>query len=134
MNFILALPSNLRSQQIWLTVILVFQLNANLFLSKDRFTRVKISIYFNNINDYISVSSSPTPIVVRLESYVGIFCVQLEFLQQLKLPRNVAQGDCPRTTPNFGSPRSQQWYVMDWANSNDTEEIWHEMEIVQAIH
>jgi hypothetical protein len=24
--------------------------------------------------------------------------------------------------------------VMDWANSNDTEEIWHEMEIVQAIH
>lgn len=37
---------------------LVSQLNANHFLSKDRLTRVKNSIYFNNSDDYISASSS----------------------------------------------------------------------------
>jgi len=45
---------------------LVSQLNANPFLSKDRLTRVKNSIYFNNSNDYISASSSTKTILLGL--------------------------------------------------------------------
>lgn len=45
---------------------LVSQLNANKIMSKDRLTQVKDSIYFNNNDDYISASSSPTFMLVGL--------------------------------------------------------------------
>ena len=55
---------------------LVSQLNANMFLSNDKLTRVKDSIYFNNNDNYISTSSSPTSMMVGLGYDVGVFhCV-----------------------------------------------------------
>ena len=47
--------------------------------------------------------------LVRVGFDVVIFLcleIQLEFLQQLKLPRNAAEGDCPITMRNFSFPRS----------------------------
>ena len=46
--------------------------------------RVKNLIYFNNNDDYIKASSSPTSMLVRLECVVGILLcpkICLEFLQ-----------------------------------------------------
>ena len=71
-------------------VALVSQLNANVLLSKDRFTHVKISIFFKNNNDYISASSLPTPMLVRLGSNLGIFLYPTRISSTLDLPRNVA--------------------------------------------
>ena len=55
---------------------LVFQLNANPFLSKDRLTRVKNSIYFNNSDDYISASSSQDTMWLGLEMDCGVYFMQ----------------------------------------------------------
>lgn len=80
---------------------LVSQLNTNPFLSKDRLTQVKYSIYFNYIDDHINASSSPISMLVRLGFDVGIFLgpkIKLESLQQLKLPNNTIEGDLPRAT------------------------------------
>ena len=66
--------------------------------------QVKISIYFNNNDDYINTSSSPTFMLVKLGSDVGVFlCLekQLKFLQQFKLPINIIEGDRGRTTPQL---------------------------------
>lgn len=55
---------------------LVSQLNSNPFLSKDRLTRVKNSIYFNNSDDYISASSSTEAMLLGLGMDCGIYFVQ----------------------------------------------------------
>lgn len=52
---------------------LVSQLSANLFLSKDKVTQVKKSIYFNINDDYISASSLSTSMLIRLASDVDRF-------------------------------------------------------------
>ena len=52
---------------------LVGQLNGNLYLSKDRLTRIKNSIYFNNADDYDGVASSTTTMFMGLESDVGVY-------------------------------------------------------------
>lgn len=52
---------------------LVFQLNSNLFLSKDRLTRVKNSIYFNHSHDYISASSSMDTMLLGLGMDCGVY-------------------------------------------------------------
>jgi len=54
---------------------LVSQFNANLFLSKDRLTRMKILIYFNNFDDYIASSSTDT-ILLGLEMDCGVYFMQ----------------------------------------------------------
>ena len=98
--------------------ILVSQLNANPFLFKDMLTWVKNAIYFKNNDDYIYTSSSPTFVLVGLAFNAGVLVclqIQLEFLQQFKLPRNIAKGYLPRTTQNFSFPRNWQWYMVDWA-------------------
>ena len=56
---------------------LVSQLNAYLFLFKDRLTQVTNSIYFNSIDDYICASSSCTSMSVGLGYNVGVFSVHI---------------------------------------------------------
>ena len=55
---------------------LVSQLNANPFLSKDRLTRVKNSIYFNNFDDYISASSSTDTMLLGLGMDCRVYFMQ----------------------------------------------------------
>lgn len=55
---------------------LVSQLNANPFLSKDRLTRVKNSIYFNNSDDYISASSSTETMLLGLGMDCEVYFMQ----------------------------------------------------------
>ena len=55
---------------------LVSQLNANPFLSKDRLTRVKNSIYFNNSDDYINASSSTERMLLGLGMDCGVYFMQ----------------------------------------------------------
>ena len=55
---------------------LVSQLNGNPFLSKDRLTRVKHSMYFNNHDDYMSAASSSSTCLLGLGSDCGVYFVQ----------------------------------------------------------
>ena len=52
---------------------LVSQLNVNHFLSKDRLTKVKNSIYFNNVDDYINASSSTEKNLLGLGMDCGVY-------------------------------------------------------------
>ena len=56
--------------------ILVSQLNANPFLSKDRLTGVKNSIYFNNLDDYIPASCSMKTMLLGLGMDCGVYFMQ----------------------------------------------------------
>jgi len=53
----------------------VSQLNSNPFLSKDRLTRIKNSIYFNTSDDYINASSTET-MLLGLGRDCGVYFVQ----------------------------------------------------------
>ena len=55
---------------------LVGQLNGNPFLSKDRLTRVKKSMYFNNGEDYLSTAQCSNTCFVGIGSDVGVYFVQ----------------------------------------------------------
>lgn len=55
---------------------LVSQLNVNPFLSKDRLTRVKSSLYFNNSESYLAAASSSSSCFVGVGSDVGVYFVQ----------------------------------------------------------
>ena len=55
---------------------LIFQLNASLFLYKDKLMQVKNSIYFKNVDDYISASSCPLPCWLVWDMMWASFCVQ----------------------------------------------------------
>jgi hypothetical protein len=51
---------------------LVNELNGNPFLSKDKLTRIRNSIYFNNADDYLSVASSTSTCLLGLGSHCGV--------------------------------------------------------------
>jgi hypothetical protein len=51
----------------------VSELNGNPYLSKDRLTRVRNSIYFNNAEDYLSAASSNSMMLLGLGSDCGVF-------------------------------------------------------------
>jgi hypothetical protein len=53
-----------------------------LFLSKDRLTRVKNSLYFNNADVYLSAAQSSSTCFVGIGSDVGIFFVQRSTLSR----------------------------------------------------
>ena len=55
---------------------LVSQLNGNSFFSKDRLTRVKHSMYFNNHDDYISAASSSSSCLLGIGTDCGVYFVQ----------------------------------------------------------
>ena len=55
---------------------LASQLNGNPFLSKDRLTRVKNSMYFNNHDDYLSAAASSNTCLLGIESDCGVYFVQ----------------------------------------------------------
>jgi len=55
---------------------LVGQLNGNPFLSKDRLTRVKKSLYFNNSEDYLNAAQCSNTCFVGIGSDVGVYFVQ----------------------------------------------------------
>ena len=55
---------------------LVAELNGNPFLSKDRLTRIKNSVFFNNAEDYLSAANSYTSQLLGLGSDCGVFFIQ----------------------------------------------------------
>ena len=55
---------------------LVSKLNGNLFLSKDRLTRIKNSIYFNHVEDYLHAVQSSSICLLTLGSDCGVYFVQ----------------------------------------------------------
>ena len=55
---------------------LIGQLNGNSFLSKDRLTCVKNSLYFNNSDAYLSATQCSKTYFIRIGSNVGVFFVQ----------------------------------------------------------
>lgn len=61
---------------------LVADLNGNPFLSKDRLTRIKNSVYFNNADDYLSAANSSTTALLGLGSDCGVYFVQSASLNQ----------------------------------------------------
>jgi hypothetical protein len=52
------------------------KLNGNPFLSKDRLTRIRNSIYFNNFEDYLSAATSNSTCLLGLGSDCGVFFVE----------------------------------------------------------
>lgn len=52
---------------------LISQMNGNPYVSKDRLTRMKNSIYFNNSDDYLAAASSTTSMLLGLGSDVGVY-------------------------------------------------------------
>jgi hypothetical protein len=56
--------------------MLVIQLNANIFLSKDRLTHVRKSIYSNNSNVYFTTTSSSNTCLLSLGNNCGVYFVQ----------------------------------------------------------
>jgi hypothetical protein len=54
---------------------LVSELNGNPYLSKDRLTRVRNFVYFNNAEEYLSAASSSTTILLGLGSDCGVMFV-----------------------------------------------------------
>jgi len=62
---------------------LVGQLNGNPFLSKDRLTRVKNSLYFNNSDAYLSAAQCESTCFVGIGSDVGVFFVQRSTITRL---------------------------------------------------
>ena len=56
---------------------LVSQSNGNPYLSKDRLTRMKNSIYFNNSNDYMAAVESTTSMLMGLGSDVVVYFTDL---------------------------------------------------------
>lgn len=78
---------------------LVSQLNVNPFLSKDRLTRVKSSVYFNNYEAYLSAAECANTCLIGLGSDVGIFFVQRVSLTRSSsvktaLRRHKGKGGC----------------------------------------
>lgn len=61
---------------------LVAELNGNPFLSKDRLTRIKSSIYFNNGEEYLSTANSSTTYFLGLGSDCGVLFVQSSNINQ----------------------------------------------------
>jgi hypothetical protein len=55
---------------------LVSQLNGNPFLSKDRLTRVKNSVYFNNASSYLSTAECITTCLLGLGMDCGVYFLQ----------------------------------------------------------
>ena len=55
---------------------LVGQLNGNPFLSKDRLTRVRNSLYFNNSEDYLRAAQCSNTCFVGIGSDVGVYFLQ----------------------------------------------------------
>ena len=74
---------------------LVSQLNANPFVSKDRLTRVRNSIYFNNSDDYISAGSSQETMLVGLGMDCGVY-----FVQQRTTSASSSEGKRSRGRPS----------------------------------
>jgi hypothetical protein len=56
--------------------MLVSQLNANPFLSKNRLTCVRKSMYFNNLNVYFTTTSSSSTCLLNLGNNYGVYFVQ----------------------------------------------------------
>jgi len=54
----------------------VSQLNVNPFFSKDRLTRVKSSVYFNNSESYLAAANSSSTCFVGVGTNVGVYFVQ----------------------------------------------------------
>jgi hypothetical protein len=52
---------------------LMNELNGNPFLSKDRLTRIRNFVYFNNAKDYMTVVSSSSICLIGLGSDCGVF-------------------------------------------------------------
>jgi hypothetical protein len=55
--------------------MLVNQLNANPFLSKDKLTCVRKSMYFNNLNVYLTAISSSSTCLLSLGNNCGVYFV-----------------------------------------------------------
>ena len=56
--------------------MLVFRLNGNPFLSKDRLIQIRNSIYFNNGEDYLNVANLSSSCLLSLGSDCGVNFVQ----------------------------------------------------------
>lgn len=87
---------------------LVSQLNANPFLSKDRLTKVKNSIYFNNSDDYISASSSQETMLLGLGMDCGVY-----FMQQRTTASSSSGKTTTRTTRGRPSKNLQPTCVLN---------------------
>ena len=55
---------------------LVSELNGNSFLSKDRLTQIRNSVYFNNAKDYLNVASLSSICLIGLGSDNGVYFVE----------------------------------------------------------
>ena len=85
---------------------LVSQLNGNLFLSKDRLTRVKNSIYFNNHDDYVTAANCSSTCLLGLRLDCGIYFVQRSSTARtsaMKAVRKRKKG-CGTAASKKGSP------------------------------
>lgn len=80
---------------------LVSQLNANPFLSKDRLTRVKHSIYFNNSEDYIAASSCTETMFLGLGMDCGVYFMQRNTTTMSSSARTVKKRTRERASNNM---------------------------------
>ena len=81
---------------------LVADLNGNPFLSKDRLTRIKNSVYFNNADDYLSAANSSTTTLLGLGSDCGVLFVQSATLNQSSTVQAAKKRN--RSCGQLGSP------------------------------
>jgi hypothetical protein len=73
---VLYCPTISMSGKVVYKATLVNELNGNPFISKDRLTRIRNSIYFNNYEDYLSAATSNSTCLLGLGSDCGVFFVE----------------------------------------------------------
>lgn len=83
---------------------LVSELNGNPFLSKDRLTQIKNSVYFNNAEEYLAAANSSATCFLGLGSDCGVFFVEAYNVNQSSTvnaarTRNRACGHSGRPIP-----------------------------------
>jgi hypothetical protein len=93
----------------------VSELNGNPSLSKDRLTRVRNSIYFNNAEDYFSAASSNSTMLLGLGSDCGVFFLQSANLNTTSVVKAAKRKRCcgKKGSPSNISTRgdSGTWWV-----------------------
>jgi hypothetical protein len=95
---------------------LVSELNGNPFLSKDRLTRIRNSVYFNNAEDYRNVANSSSSYLLGLGSDCGIYFVQKSSLNTTsavqttcKRSRNSSSRSEDPTNVSVGTDSGSWW-------------------------
>ena len=80
-------------------------------MSKDKLTKMKNSIYFNNSDDYLSTTSSSTSMLLGLESDVGIYFKDMRGSETSSAIRAAKKRTCGRSIAINSRVENWMFYI-----------------------